>query len=39
MQQSKQSRFARFKLLCQVPLDPWNNAGNEPARLTHALAP
>ncbi|HEY1431296.1 MAG TPA: hypothetical protein VGF39_06675 [Stellaceae bacterium] len=35
MQQSQESRFARFELLCRVPLDSWNNAGNEPARLAH----
>src|SRR5208282_1541261 len=35
MQQSQQSLLARFELLCRVPLDSWNNAGNEPARLAH----
>ena len=35
MQQLEQSCFVRVQLLCRVPLDSRNNAGDEPGRLAH----
>jgi len=35
MQPPPQPCLAWFELLCRVPLDPRNNAGDEPARLAH----
>jgi len=35
MQQPQQPCFVRFQLLCRVPLDPRDHAGDEPARLAH----
>ena len=35
MQPQQQPCLAWFELLCRVPLDPRNNAGDEPARLAH----
>ena len=35
MQQPQQSCLVRFQLLCRVPLDPGDNAGDELARLAH----
>src|SRR4051812_30347426 len=34
-QQTEQFPFTRFELLQRMALDPWNDAGNEPARLAH----
>src|SRR4051794_13899383 len=34
-QQPEQFPLAWFELLQRMALDPWNNAGDEPARLTH----
>src|SRR3982751_916806 len=34
-QQTEQVHLAWFELLQRMALDPWNNAGDEPARLTH----
>src|SRR4051812_41771713 len=34
-QQTEQFHLAWFELLQRMALDPWNNAGDEPARLAH----
>jgi hypothetical protein len=39
MQQPQQRRLIRLKLLCRVSLDPRNNPGDEPTRLTHLDSP